>query len=509
MAIDGPTGAAPGGGIIDDDVVLLEGTSVVTPPATPSTGDAFTSVARVAPTPPEGPWLSATAYTRESGPTVEDDLDKIQARLHDDGVLWTRTELLRLYNDGYRQLLALSGAVRRWRPTDLPGRHTFGITQEWESGSAYRGTIRKPTHSLMAEAYQGMSPWESEAIEGLTPTTALEGHSQEWERAYLSGDSDLHFRFSFPRNHERVVRLEWQNRKLHPVGVRELDDSDSRWFAQIGEPRWWTTGTGRVRSVELYEVSSTYHQAYDLPERAEGIARTFSGSRTWAVDVPHENPTSYAYTSSADVTPPAISSPLHGLGSRVTLTAVSGVGPIHQWEQDFLNGETALTDSATMGTYTWEHYDGGAERFLLAVGQARTITSSDRQYLPIMSDTTLGALLGRIVDWRSSEDSVFALEVVIPDSDLVEDDTPTLIPPQLMKYIRYFVLSRCFGRPGEGRQPILADFYGRRFQRGVDLFRAFGNVARADRVYQRQLAEPARSRPPYVRLPAEFPNVWA
>jgi len=42
----------------------------------------------------------------------------------------------------------------------------------------------------------------------------------------------------------------------------------------------------------------------------------------------------------------------------------------------------------------------------------------------------------------------------------------------------------------------------------VDLFRAFGNVARADRVYQRQSAEPSRTRPAYVRLPSTYPSVW-
>jgi len=434
--------------------------------------------------------------------TVDADLDLVEARLHDDHALWPRAELLRLYNDGYRMLLAQSGAVRRWRPTGLPGRHTFGITQEWEAASAYRGTVRKPTHAMLAEAYQGTSQWEIETVEGITPTTSLGGHTQEWERAYRSGDSDLHFRFSFPRNHERVVRLEWQNRKLHPVGVRELDDTDSRWFAQIGEPRWWTTGTGRVRSVELYEIATAYYQTYALPTTAEGIARGFSGTRTWAVEVPIENPTSYAYTSSADV--PTL---LDGLGSRVTRTAVASVAPIHVWESEHLAAATSFTDSTTIGTYTWEHQFGAA-RLVLAVGQPRSVSSTARQYLPVTSDATLGALLGRIVDWRSSEDSVFALEVVVPDADLVADDTPSLIPSQMTKYLRFYVLARAFGRPGEGRQPILADFYGRRFQRGVDLFRAFGDVARSDRQFQRQDVVPARVRPPYVRLPATFPAVW-
>ncbi len=90
----------------------------------------------------------------------------------------------------------------------------------------------------------------------------------------------------------------------------------------------------------------------------------------------------------------------------------------------------------------------------------------------------------------------------------MEADTPSLIPPQMTKYLRFFVLGRAFGRPGEGRQPVLADFYSRRFQRGVDLFRAMGDVARNDRTFQREDMQPSRVRPPYVRFPATYPSVW-
>lgn len=433
--------------------------------------------------------------------TVAELLDLVQARLHDDGSIWARDELLRTVNDGYRQFLSLSGAVRRWRPTDLPGRHAYGITQEWEDGLAAGGTVRKPTRAALAEAYQGMSLWEIEALEGITPTDSLGGHTQEWERTY-TGDSDLHFRFSFPRNHERIVRLEWANRRLWPIGVRELDESDSRWFKQIGEPRWWTTGAGRVRSVELYEISTTYNQAYDVPDNPLGLARTFAGDRTYAVDVPIPVPTAYATTSSADVP-----TTLTGLGWRVAQYTSGSYTTIQPWEAEFEDGETTFTDGETQGTYSWEDAFGSPE-LRLPLGGPRSVSSEDRQYLPMTSDATPVALLGRILEWKSSEDSVMVLEVVVPDGDLAEEDAPSLIPAQMAKYLRHYVLAWAFARPGEGRQPILADHYARRFQHGVELFRSFGDVARADRVYQRQEIVPARRRVGRVRFPAEFPNPW-
>jgi hypothetical protein len=97
---------------------------------------------------------------------------------------------------------------------------------------------------------------------------------------------------------------------------------------------------------------------------------------------------------------------------------------------------------------------------------------------------------------------------VTPDLDVQEDDTPALIPAPMQKYLRFFVLSRAFGRPGEGRNPILADHYDRRFQRGVKLLQRFGDVARKDRQFQREQGSGSVTRPARVRLPAEFPSVW-
>jgi len=65
-------------------------------------------------------------------PLVETDLDKVQSRLHDDGTLWPRAELLRYYNDGYRQLLARSKCTRRLHSMDVPGRVAYAGVYEWE-----------------------------------------------------------------------------------------------------------------------------------------------------------------------------------------------------------------------------------------------------------------------------------------------------------------------------------------------------------------------------------------
>jgi hypothetical protein len=441
-------------------------------------------------------------------PTVDSDLDRVQARLHDDAAIWTRAELLRWWNDGYREFLALAGAVRRYRLMDLPGRHTYALTHEWEDRHT-TGTVRKPTRALLATWAQGTVLWEAEHLAGVTPTAALEGYTQEWERAFV-GETDRHYRFSFPKNHERVYRLMWNERVLVPVSVRELDETDDAWQARVGEPRWWTTGVGRVTSVEIYEIRTDDTQAYALEFYDHGLPRRLSGDRTYGVAAGTAN-NAYAYTTSgdADALTRAATPLLAGLGARITTAAstpANGFGT-QEWEAEHLNGATSFTTGVQRSSYTWEHQHGAAV-LVLATGAVRAVTSEDRQYLGVASDPTAVRMAGRALDWRSSADSLAVVEVIVPDADLGEADIPTLIPSQLQKYLRFYVQARAFGRPGEGHSTILADHYQRRFMQGVALFTRLADIAHRDRVYQREMVTPPSRRIPRVSLPSEFPAVF-
>src|SRR5262245_51441022 len=130
------------------------------------------------------------AWTRATVRTVGDDLDWLRARLPNADV-WPRAELLNWWNDGYRELLSRARATRRLRPLDVPGRHSYAITQEWEDRHTAGGTLRKPSRTMAAAFYQATGLWEVEALGGVTPTQALAGYTQEWERADI-GPVDHH-----------------------------------------------------------------------------------------------------------------------------------------------------------------------------------------------------------------------------------------------------------------------------------------------------------------------------
>lgn len=520
--------------------------------------------------------------------TVSSDLDKCQERLHDGGVLWPRVELLRWYNDSYRQFLAQSAAFSRILPLDLPGRFTYAITFLWEDRHT-TGTYWFPMLTTFGSARQCTFAWEVEMLEGVAPTASRQCITQQWERAH-SGEVEAHFQFGFPKEHERVRRLAWNDRRLVPTSVREFDEVDDAWMRRVGEPTWWMPGVGRSRLVEVYDIQTTYNQAYALEEYDKGLPRGFTG-RTYSAEVGQFYVNNdFGYTTSGDAivlsNPDIIFDPssaysteadkdnafttgasqgayrftldgnisqntpgylyystqpweinnsnagtframfpwesefggvvaqqqdrrpsFPGLGYRFTKAAndpTKGFGT-QIWEKQMQDG-TTLSAGGTIATFTWEEYHG-ARRVVFGVGTIRAATSADRQYLPLVTDTGSFELLGSARDWRSTVDALSALEVVIPADQLVESDVPELIPYPFQKYLRYYVLSRAFGREGEGQRLDMAAHYEMRFQRGVTIFKRLADVAHKDRLFVREDVTHVAARPPRVRLPAEFERV--
>lgn len=444
--------------------------------------------------------------------TVGDDLTTIQARLHDGAALWSRAELLRQYQDGYRELLAKSAAVCRWNVLDVPGRHSYAVVYPWETRHTSGGTWWFPMLACVNGTRQATAQWEPEHLDGVTPTAALVGITMQWERAHTT-ETDRHFSFGLPADHERLKRLEWNHRVLLPVSVREFDETNDAWMRRVGEPTWWTVGVGPVRSVEVYEITTAYGQAYQLLDGLAGVPRELSGDRTYGIEVdPYNTSNAYAYATQGDQDGliHAATALLSGMGYRFTdEPADKTLGfVVFAWEVEHLDGSTITTQTTggIVGMFPWE-MAFGIVSISFGLGGVRSLTSPDRQYWPTVSDATPSALLGGIRDWRSSDDSLLAWEVVGPSVSLQETDAPVLIPACLQKYLRFYVLSRAFGREGEGQRLDLAQHYDQRFLRGVQLFKRFGDSSQADRVYRRQTAVLSRQRLPLVRLPSNYEAV--
>jgi len=170
-----------------------------------------------------------------------------------------------------------------------------------------------------------------------------------------------------------------------------------------------------------------------------------------------------------------------------------------------ITGASVATVGVLVGMFSWEILHG-ATVGVPPVGLFRSASSPDRQYLPIEHE---GGFYGACRDWKSSDLSLEVTQVFSPPNDLRDDtdDFAKLLPDQALKFLRYYVLARCFGRQGEGFRPNLASHYEGRFRLGIQLFKRLLDVAHKDRDFTRIPITAREHRPPRVRLPAEFPRV--
>ena len=465
-------------------------------------------------------------------PTVSQELTRIQARLHDSGTLWPQAELLRWYNEGYRQLLSQSGAAVRIYVHDVPGRFSYTGTQEWEDQYTSNGLFQNVgRNAAKGNGRSGVLLWEVEQLEGITPTTSSNAMTQLWERS-LATSTDRHFRFALAANHDHIRRVAWDDEALSGTHVDNMDLMDSSWWREEGEPLYWLKGTGRDKSIEVFTVVTEYNEQYTLERYEQGMAREFEGTRSYSVETDQREFT-WSYTTSGDGDYLADSDDdviYHAIKLTKKPTLSTDAHGCFVWERstiDDIANATSNTTDATAGellpTYWWEGVSGGEgpEFFQVAsdattyvsaldpgLGIARYATSADRQYLAVVNESGQEHY-GIPRDYRSTANSLSIWEAIIPNRDLTTADTPGLIPTQMFKYIRYYVWYRAFGHAGEGQRTDLSDHYKARFDTGVMFLAQLKDVSYRDHVYARKeisgLGEP---RLPRVRLPAEFPRIW-
>jgi len=435
--------------------------------------------------------------------TLGVQIDKMQLVLHDDGAIWSRAELLGYLNDAYDDLLSIGRCTTRLTQICVPPRYGFTFCYEWEDAFTDDAPSRMMLWPALTNLYRCTYYWEAEFLEGVTPTESRAGITQDWERSHIA-DADHHFVYALPHDADLIRVVRWNNKRLNGTSVRDLDSNDSAWFRRVGEPWWWTEGTNRRGTIELYNLRTDYTQAYNPQDFTEGFARYFNGSRTYTVDSSVWT-NDYAYATNGDryTLDHAVPALLTGLGWRFTFASLTtAYDSTQQWELEQVQGTVPTTVGRLRGTFGWERLFGVTlEEF--AVGTIRGITSEDRQYFAV-GDTT-----GGIRALQSSEDSVEILHTVVPDVDLGEDDEPGLVPACAMKYLRYGALKRALQHPGPGQNPKIATHYSQREQLGIKFLTKLADLGYYDRVHVRASVDGEDStRLPYARLPSNYPSVW-
>jgi hypothetical protein len=441
---------------------------------------------------------------------IADELDRIQSYLQDaatlgtDGILWSREELLRYYNEGYRQLLTDTQAVRRFVALDMPGRFSAAITYDWEQRYTNGGTYWQWTWPAENGTYVSSTLGDIPVLEDTTTLPTSEGITQQWERRFLNPQHQ-YYRFALPRNNDRIVKLWYNHRLLLPNVTRTLDRYEAHWMSLAGEPVLWTQGVGRNRTMEIYEILTGDAQSYAYRSGPYGFARTFSGSRTYVNRTEATPLIAYGYTTNGE----GVRSGLSGMGRRWTRDPSTSIYAAFAWETQWLTTHIATgVTSAVAMTAPWEaRFAGKAPIFPL--GHAQHISSPERQYLGY-PPSGVATLWGVARTWGSSANNLILLEVIGPEiPDLQEEETPELLPPQWLKYLRFYVLARAWSREGEGRQLVLAAYAQERYQYGVKQLQRLSWLSHKDQELARATeAMPVeRRRPQRPRLPSTYPRV--
>lgn len=429
-------------------------------------------------------------------------LDAAQVYLHDDGTIWSRAELLDYLNDGYKRLLTETTAIRALLCLDVPPRYPFVITHPWER-QQHSGRDRQWTWATMTEGgYECTHRWEIEHLAGGIPADGEAACTQAWERLY-SLTVDRADRYSCPDGHLRTYRLAFDGKRVYPTSPAELDDHSGVWETQAGTPTWYHGDLGDVKQFGLYESVTEDAQSIEAAGEGLGVPRTWNGDRTYAFAGSFGE--GYAFTATGDHPNSGL---LPGPGYKLTkdTTGTSDYQAMYVWEKEQLEGTTLTAESDYIFSYPWESgYAGLPERTLSGLGIVRS-AEGERQYLLESKDSPGYEPLGTIRYWSSSEGNLL-MDYAVSAPVLTEADSPDLLPSQFSKSLRFYTLSKAFGREGEGHNSVLSEHFSQRFILGLNFLRQLGRFAMIGRTYQAEKMQPTRLRQPGLRLPSAYPVI--
>lgn len=420
----------------------------------------------------------------------KDIIDSAQLVLQDSANLFTRAELLNWCRDGIRVMGSQSGALRTFKTYDMPPRHSYAITYEWEKRYVDGGSFRKFTFSHATARVEATSLFEVPQSEGVTTIPGLLNVTQLWEIARAGEEVEAHCRVYLPKSESYLKGVWWDHKRIPPTGLKNLDNLEDHWWRVNGEPYEFTY-LGRNHTIDLYEFKTDYVQAYDLKNRDVGMPTDFSGDRTYTVDAPRGAWT-YAYTHSFEA------GSFTGLGLRLTrLADVTGFAGINSWEDQLIAGQEITETGRAASTASSD------EHISLGLGVFRGARSPDRQYICEQQ----WAINGIARSFGSSEENLLVLYagLAFPE-DVTEWDDLEMFPAQMAKYLRFYVLEQAFNHQGEGYDGFLAMFYQQRFARSIRLLRRLANVAHRDASYQRYPVQRAANRIPQPQLPSNYPR---
>lgn len=432
-------------------------------------------------------------------------LDDALIYLHDDGTIWTRTELLDYLNQGYRNLLLQTKAARNLVAFDVPPRPAWSISQPWERQHvSILGSVHEWSWADAANGSRSSYEWEAEAELGITPTASESTYTYPWERIESTDNvREEPERYAYPGDHLRTYRLSFDGQRLPPLSIQELDGYSPRWEMEDGEPTWYHAGLRRKKEFSVYPIASAYVENIIITDGL-GTISTASGGRSYSFtqEIVLEG---FAFTANGDITSTALAGP----GRKITrdTTVSADYQAMFLWEKQHVEGNTPTNVTTYALMYPWEAvFVDQSYTTLAGLGLPESLIGGRDYYVSTQQQPGMPPY-GTIGYWKSSEDALL-LDYALSAPTMAETDSPSLLPLACAKYLRWYVLAKAFSREGEGQHPVLANHFLQRYQLAVRFMRRLANFAAVAQTHQLQGATITPGRRPKPRLPAEYPRVW-
>ena len=406
-----------------------------------------------------------------------EQLKRIRRFLRDpNGNIWGHTLLKNIFNDVQRELQVKTRILEDVTVLRVPPFYQSSYIYDWEwpykLGTKVYKALRDQGDYVFCHRF------EPQVNLGFSSDGTDEGiHiTQPWE-AWMGHDPGEPIRIQFPSNFHAVEMLAYDQEPLEFLPKKNINSYDTTFISRMGEPRWYYREDNLDNSFIPYPLPSTvswndvldgtdpdYVYTFDWEE--EGGYLTSVGEKWTVTD--ETNSREYAYPWESD---DPISDDI-------------GIRGMFLFELDF----------SIAGQYGMIQYISGE-----TADETGTITQ--------INSTVFNQDEGVAIEYVDESNNFLLVYEVTPDEIQVDADESDF-PGFLQKYIEQGVISRAYGANTDGRIQSLSDYWGLRFQMGIEAIKRFKSNRAQDRNYRLKTSDiPARMTVRHPRLPDGYPAV--
>lgn len=400
-------------------------------------------------------------------------LKKIRRKLRDpDGNIWSRALLLNLFNEIQRDIEKKTHFLKDVQVIRIPDFYHCSYMYDWEwpylpSGSRYYKALNYYQQGDYVYCYR----FEGQ-IDGIGDESDEGAHfTQPWEAfAGLTPGEPVTFRF--PANFHTADFIAYDRVPIYYTTKKQITLHDPSYIVREGTPIAYYREDDVDNSFVLYPRPSTIVWN-DVDEQVSDPVVVYS----------------------------------------------------HDWEEEYAVGESAKftiedEDAGTDHVFTWETGTFSGQDISRGMWQFETSLVPGGMVNYVAGDTTTstgtwvdatGSIFnqssGVVVDVIDPDDNILVIYSAIP-TDIVTDQDISDYPEFLLKYIEYGVLEQAFKCNNDGYIPSLSQYYGYRYNIGIEAIKKFMRNRKVDRDYRltTQSVRSVRERR-LPKLPSTYPAI--